>query len=229
MRKKLLIVRLSLVLTCACGVSVFAQSGKDAPPPPVAPTPGVIAQAAVPPQGARVVEDAAAPAGWKRYEFKYGEGDAMSVFFPKAPEESTEKSDVSDGSYTIVHMLNADTPVGVYFASYMELIAAGGIKITPAARDVIFNNFWKSFSSGMQQQMEKLGIQAKLTSSEPRKITAAGREAQEQDFNVGNVTGRYRAVLGERTVYMVVTLSFGEGASKERDIFLESLRIAAAR
>ncbi|MCA1629024.1 MAG: hypothetical protein LC785_00385 [Acidobacteria bacterium] len=227
MRVKLsLAVLSSLVLCCLCLASARAQSGKTVPPPtplPFVPPPPV------PPQTARLVEDTAAPVGWKRYEFKYGEGDTMSVFFPKAPTESVEKTEVTNGAYSIVHILSAETPAGVYLAGYLELIAPSNIKITPAAKEIIFNGFWKNFSSGMQQQLEKMGIQAKLTSAEPRKVVAAGREAQEQDFNVGNVTGRYRVVAGERTLYMMVTLGFGEGSAKERDIFVESLRLAAAR
>jgi hypothetical protein len=226
MRIKPSLVPLSLALCCLCAAHAPAQGGKGAPPPPI-PPPDVTAPTPTP--AARVVEDANAPAGWKRYEFKYGGGDAMSVFFPRVPEESVEKSAGPGGSYVVVHMLSADTRAGVYLASYMELIAAGNIKITPAEREGIFNEFWAHFSEGLQGGLEKMGFQAKLTSSAPRKVTAAGREALEQDFNVGKVKGRYRTVLGERNVYMLIAFGFEEGASGERDAFLESWKLAARR
>src|SRR5215212_8798304 len=105
MRVKPSLVPLSLALCCLCAWSALAQGGEGAPAPVVPPPTPLPAPVVAPTPSARAVEDASAPAGWKRYEFKYGGGDAMSVFFPKAPDESVEKSALPDGSSVVVHLL----------------------------------------------------------------------------------------------------------------------------
>lgn len=216
MKMKLRLVVMLCALCCVCGASASAQKGTNTDP------------ATPPTHVARAVEDAFAPAGWKRYEFKYGAGDTVSVVFPQTPDESDTKSDVPDKGTVVVHLLNAASASGSYFlAGYMEFFSAQVVKITPEVRDTIFEDFWKNFSSGMASGMAEKGVSAKITATERRKVTISGREGLEQDFTVGDLVGRYRAVAGEHNIYMVVAISPGAGALKDRDAFIESLKVAS--
>jgi hypothetical protein len=217
MKMKLRLVVMLCALCCVCGGVASAQSSKGEQPTPIVP---VQTQ-----HVARVVEDASAPAGWKRYEVKYGSGDTVSFVFPQTPDESDSKADVPNSGTVVVHLLTAASTSGTYLAGYMEFFTTHEVKITPDVRDLIFDGFWKNFSTGMQTQMEKLGVSAKITANERRKITISGREGLEQDFTVGNMTGRYRAVAGDHNIYMIVAFTPGADSPKERDDFIESLKI----
>ena len=110
-------------------------------------------------------------------------------------------------------------------AGYMEFFSERLIKITPEVRDLIFDDFWKNFSSGMQSGMAEKGVNAKITATERRRMTISGRDALEQDFTVADFAGRYLAFAGENNLYVAVGISRDPAKLKERDDFLGSLKL----
>lgn len=181
-----------------------------------------------PPPLTRAAEDADAPAGWKRYEYQYGGGDLLSVVFPRPPEEIVQKAAVGPEAFVVTHIMTAESPAGVYIAGYIEL-PAGNARITPALKEAIFNKFWTFFAAGLQKGLGSLGLEAKLTALEPRKTVIGGREGQEQEFMVGKIPGRYRALVGERHIYMVIAMTFKNNSPDERTSFFESFKIVPQR
>lgn len=169
-------------------------------------------------------DDPRAPAGWKRYRYRYGSGDAFSVVFPRLPEESTENPEMQGGKL-VVHFLSAQSDRGLYFAACIEIHTDAGLKITPEARRLIYQDFWKNFSGGLVEGMERGGVKAEVTALDPKRILISGREGQEQEFLIKDMHGRYRAATGDTQVYIIVALSTAGWPSAELESFSDSFKI----
>jgi hypothetical protein len=171
-------------------------------------------------------DDPAAPAGWKRYSFRYGGGDTFSVVFPRAPEESTDTSERA-GTKVVVHSLMSDTPNGVYFVGCVDIQMQAGMKLTPESSRVFYESFWRHFAEGMAKGLEEYGFKAEITPLGAKRILVGGREGQEQDFTVGKLHGRYRAATGDTQVYIILAVSLAGWPSAELESFSDSFKIRA--
>jgi len=170
------------------------------------------------------------PAGWKTYEFKYGEGEVLSLVLPREPRIEVEKSNVEKGIDVVTHIISSESPSSVFVAGYIELVAKDqSIKITPEIRKELSKMFWGFLAQGMQEAMTEMGIEAKLTPSEMKTVMVYGREGQEQDFVIGKMPGRYRAVIGERHIYMVLSFSMSKEQLNERDAVIQSFKISPVK
>lgn len=196
-----------------------AQSGKQGSTPLPPELPVIVA-----PPGSPM----SLPPEWKRYQYKFGDGDTLVLFLPGQPEESVDNQTVAPGAVVKTHTAIADSPGGVYMAGYIEL-PRGNAQMTPEVKRLIFENFWRYFAKGIQEGLEKTGLEAKLRAESPRQIRVSGREGQEQDFFVGKMAGRYRAVIDGLNIYMAVTIAMPGGALEERTAFFNSFEILPIR
>jgi hypothetical protein len=220
MKIKMILVGL---VTCLCllAASSNLQAQDTASKPKATPqsTPGTVV-VVVPPT----------PAGWKTYEFKYGEGEVLSLILPREPQIEVEKSNVDKDMDVITHIITSESPSSVFVAGYIELVAKNpSVKITPEIRKELSKLFWGFLAQGMQEGMKEMGIEAKLTPFEMKTIMVYGREGQEQDFLIGKMPGRYRAVIGERHIYMLLTFSTSNENLSERDVVVQSFKISPAK
>ncbi len=68
------------------------------------------------------MDDPAAPTGWKRYEFKFGDGDTLGLFLPGTqPEESVERIESAPGVVVTEHIFTASLDFSFYGACYIEI------------------------------------------------------------------------------------------------------------
>lgn len=168
-------------------------------------------------------------AGWKTYEFKYGKGKTLSLILPKEPKVETEQFNVEAGIDVISHIITADSDSTVFVAGYIELVATNpSVKLTLEMRRQLSSMFWKLLAEGMQEALTEKGLEAKLTASEQKSVMVSGHEGQEQDFLIGKMAGRYRAVIGERNIYVVMAFSALSDNAMERDAVIQSFRISPA-
>lgn len=169
------------------------------------------------------------PPEWKQYRYKFGDGDTLSLILPGKPEEAAESETVVPGAVVTTHTAIANNSNGVYMAGYIELPRGENAKITPEAKRLIFQQFWQYFAKGIQQGLEESGLEAKLTAQPARRVTISGRDGQEQDFSVGKMAGRYRAVIDGLTIYMAVSMTMPDGSVEERTAFFDSFEILPIR
>lgn len=181
------------------------------------------APATQPPPPPRVMPEANDPSGWKRYQYRYGSGETLAALFPSPPKEEVFKEPLTNGKEVITHVLMTNTEAGVYLACYIEV--PSDIKITPEAKKKILDDLWRNFAKGMQEGLQKRGIEAELTASEPRQIMVGGRQAQEQDFMIGKLPGHYRALVGSNHLYMVAIISLKDESASRSDAFIESFSV----
>lgn len=208
-----------LISFCLVAVSSTsqAQSGQASPPKSPASQPIVIA----------TVQTAAA--GWRSFEFKYGNGEVLSLVLPRVPKVEVETMNVEKGIEMVVHTITTDTDSTVFVVGYIELVAKDpNLRLTPEMRRELSRSFWGLLADGMREGLTTMGVDAKLTSSEMKSVTIYGREGQEQDFLIGKMPGRYRAVIGERHVYMAMALSVTNEHPDEREIVIQSFKISPA-
>lgn len=180
-------------------------------------------------QPTTIVSVPAPPAGWKTYEFKYGNGEILSLILPHEPNVETEKYNDGKGIDMFSHVITTESDATVFVAGYIELVATDpNVKLTLEMRRELSSMFWSLLAEGMQDAMKARGIEAKLTASELKSVMVYGREGQEQDFHIGKMSGRYRAVIGERNVYVVMAFSAMNDNAIERDTVIQSFKISPA-
>lgn len=220
MKIKVILVGLA---TCLCLLAASSNlQAQDIPPMRKAtpqPTPATVVVATPP-----------TPAGWKTYEFQYGAGEVLTLILPREPQIEVEKNNVDEGMDVITHIITSESPSSVFVAGYIELVAKNpSIKITPELRKELSKLFWGFLAQGMQEGMKEMGIEAKLTPYEMKNVLVYGREGQEQDFLIGKMPGRYRAVIGERHIYMLITFSISNENLNERDAVMHSFKISPTK
>ncbi len=133
----------------ACSLIVQAQSARHpqaVPPPPVAPPPAL-----------NVVDDPSAPAGWKRYQFKFGDGDTLGLFLPGThPEESTERIESSPGVVVTEHLFLSTLDFSFYGACYLEIALPGNTRLPENFKSRFSETFNKAFVEGFKQTLDLL-------------------------------------------------------------------------
>ncbi len=176
-----------------------------------------------------VVEDERAPTGWKRYQFQYGGGDAFSIVLPKAPQESVESTPLAPTGAVTTHTFTSASEKSIYVASYIEDLPVE-VQRSPVAKQKFLESLWNGYTVAIGRAMKDKGLaELKVKLLARRNRVVSGRQAQEQDFTIGNTFGRGRAVLAGRYVYMVMTLSPDAELTSERASFLKLFEIHPKR
>lgn len=176
-------------------------------------------------QNVRVVEEVSQPTGWKRYEIQYGEGNAVRVIFPAAPQ-ITDQDIPFGNSHATNHMVAAYDDKGAYLVGYMEGLPVP-LSNQPEAQTQFFTGFWQGLAEGMREELKKKGIAAEVTQQPQREATISGRRAQWQDFAVGEFAGSAKAVVSDGQAYMIVTISYEKSLGENSTAFLNSFYIRA--
>lgn len=209
-----------MCLTAATSLSQ-AQSAQSPPPKP---TPQPNSSPVV------VVPATPTPLNWKTYEFRYGDGEVLSLLLPREPKIDVEKNSVEKGIDVVTHIITSEADETVYVAGYIEMMARdSNLKITPEIRKELSRQFWNFLADGIREGLAEIGFEAKLTAYEPKSVMVHGREGQEQEFLIGKMPGRYRAVIGERHVYMLMTVSMSDKDLREREAVMQSFKISHAK
>lgn len=176
-----------------------------------------------------VIDDERAPTGWKRYQFQYGGGDVFSIVLPKAPQESVESTPLAPTGMVTTHTFTSASEKSIYVASYIEDLPVE-VQRSPVAKQKFLESLWNGYTAAIGRAMMDKGLaELKVKLLARRNRVVSGRQAQEQDFTIGNTFGRGRAVLAGRYVYMVMTLSPDAELTSERASFLKLFEIHPKR
>jgi hypothetical protein len=233
MRTNITLARLSLWLCFASGAVVFAQGGKDAPPPAVAPTQARNTDPAPAPCDPKspicAVEYARAPQGWMRYEIQFGVGRVVSVVLPSQPTVETKSVPMGTLPAATLHQLTIPTDANIYVLQYMEGLP---VEVTDdrETQNLMFQKFWSGFVEGFRSALTQKGVAPELTLQPPREMTISGSRVQSQDFAVGDAAaGCARAVVTGGHLYAIVVASRGKKLSAEGAAFLDSFALSQKR
>lgn len=212
----------SLLLLCAShGGAALAQTPTPTPVPPPA------ARPAPTPHPVKVVEDAAARAGWTRYQF--GDAPAFSVLLPARPNADARSVASPDSPNAVAHLYLAEGSAAFYSAQRMDGFSIDLDREPESAQRNLFGVFVKGFTESFRDEMRRGGVDFELELRAPKKVTAAGRSAFEQDFSYGPLDGRAQVVFAGRGVFCVVAVwSREQGAAAERETFFKSFRLGPA-
>lgn len=209
----------SLLLLAAASSSVArAQTTTSPPPRPAAPRPGPT------PYPIAVVEDASAPAGWRRYRF--GNAPTMSVVMPARPDASAQRSGPAPNA--VVHLYITASQKGVYGAARLDGLPINIERSTEAERQGFFETYVSGFARGFQQSLRSNNLEYELRLTGSKKVRAAGREAFEQEFTVGPFRGRAQLVFVGTGAFCVVSIWPPDTPAADYEAFFKSFRIGGA-
>lgn len=178
------------------------------------------------PYPATVVGDASERAGWRRYQF--GDSPAFSVVMPAPPGARAERRTSPGGSAVVVHVYISTDDGGVYGAARLDGLPSNVERSTEAERQGFFQNFTAGFVKGFQESLKKNDLDYELKLLEPKKVTAAGRDAFEQDFNVGPFQGRSQFVFAGKAAFCVMSIWNQTVPAADREAYFSSFRLAGA-
>jgi len=196
-----------LVVTLLAVVCVSAQT--PAPQPAVTPIP------------ARAVEDPKAPAGWRRYQF--GEAPIFSVILPSQPEATAEGAPGLPTAVVNLYITTNDN--AVYAASRLQGLGVNMETAPEAARATFFKNYVEGFTRGFHSSLAQNNITHELKMLPPTKVRAANREAFQQDFTVGPLTGRAQLTFAGTAAFCIITVWNPHTPAVDREAFLNSFQL----
>jgi hypothetical protein len=212
---------LLMIIILSLPLAAQAQSGgKPGPVGPVAvqkPSPNPI----------KVVEEASAPSGWKRYEF--GEVPVISALLPARPEEFVDQEALGGDKPSTMRSYTAESAEGVYTAFYMEDLPFVAEKMPEDVKKSFFDGVWEGLAKGMQKGMEEKGLLFKITRVDPRPITLSGLQGVEQDFTLGPMQGRAQMAMAGQRAYMALAFWTEDEPLTLRTAFFNSFRINVKR
>lgn len=171
---------------------------------------------------AKAIEDALAPAGWRRYQF--GDRPAFSVFLPAAPEVSA-----SVAFDTTTNLYTTGNSSGVYIAARIDFVQANLEKASEASREKYFQEFFAGFAKGFQESVGKNNPTYELQLLNPKKVmTASGREGYQQDMTVGPFKGQAQLVFVGRSAFCVTSIWNQKTPAAETEAFFKSFKLTAS-
>jgi hypothetical protein len=212
MKTKRKLLRAAL-LTCLAMSSIAPVRGQ-AP----AATPAAVAPAIIQP---KVIEDPSVRAGWRRYQF--GDQPSFSVILPSAPEATAERAPGPVAAVVYLYISTTDT--GVYAASRLDGLGLNIERGSEVQRQTFFKTYIEGFAKGFQESMKKNNLNYELKLLEPKKVTAAGREAFQQDLNVGPFQGSAQLVFAGSGAFCVLSNWNSQAAAADRDAFFNSFQL----
>jgi hypothetical protein len=199
--------------------SPAGAQGATPPPPPGA------AQTAVKMPPSRTVEDASAPAGWKKYEF--GATPLFTILLPAEHESAAVQVPMggSDTATTYVYVGQGDS--GVFMTMYVEDMPLIAERLSEEWKQNFYAGLWRGMVEGMRSEMEKNGVLFKIESGELKKTKISGHDGREQEFTFGPLKGLTRMVLVGRRAYVALSMVQPEKPLTEHTAFFDSFAIYA--
>lgn len=215
----------SLLLLCASRGGAAAAQTPSSPTP--TPPPPIASRVEPTPHPVRAIEDPAARAGWTRYQF--GDAPAFSVLLPARPNANARSIASADAPNAVTHLYLAEGASTIYSAQRMDGLSTDMGRAPESARRGLFDIFIKGFTESFRDEMRRGGLDFELELRATKKVTAAGRDAFEQDFAYGPLDGRAQVVFAGRGVFSVVAVwSREQGAAADRETFFKSFRLGPA-
>jgi hypothetical protein len=202
------------VLVCIAVTCAPFVDGQSPTPTPVA-KPGLPAFA-IPP---KVIEDPSVRAGWRRYQF--GEDPVFSVILPSPPEAT---ADGRSGA-GVAHLYISSTDTAVYSAVRMTGLGIDLEKAPETERQGYFRNFIEGFAKGFQESLKRNDYELKLL--DIKKVTAAGREAFQQDLTVGPYQGSAQLVFVGSGTFCVLSIWNPQSPAADGVAFFNSFQLSA--
>jgi hypothetical protein len=202
------------VLTCLANTYIVTVQGQSPAPTPAAVTPLAVIQP-------KLVEDPSVRAGWRRYQF--GDAPFFSVILPTAPEATAERAGGSASAVAYLYISTTDS--GIYVASRLDSIGLNIERETESERQKFFRTYIEGFARGFQESMKKENLDYELKLLEPRKVTAAGREAFQQDLTVGPFQGSAQLVFAGTGAFCVLSIWNARAPAADRDAFFHSFQL----
>lgn len=178
-------------------------------------------QAAITPIPAKVIEDPKAPVGWRRYQI--GEAPVFSVILPSPPEVSAQRA--PGAATAVVNLYITSNDNAVYAASRLQGLGVNMETVTEAARAVFFKNYVEGFTKGFHSSLAQNNITHELKMLPPIKVRAANREAFQQDFTVGPLTGRAQLTFAGSAAFCIITIWNPQTPAIDRESFLNSFQL----
>lgn len=202
----------AVVLVCfavACNATVRGQS-------PAA-TPAAVKPTAIQP---KVIEDPSVPAGWRRYQF--GDEPAFSVILPGPPEATAEGMSGAG----VVYMYMSVTDTAIYAAVRLTGLGHDMERASETERQTYFRNFIEGFAKGFQESGKKNDFELKLLDT--KKVTAAGREAFQQDLTAGPYQGSAQLVFAGSGAFCVLSFWNPQSPAANGVAFFNSFQLTSA-
>lgn len=190
------------------GISVAAQTPSASPTAP-------------PPLPAKAVADATAPSGWQRYQF--GEAPNFSVILPGQPDASAERTNASETA--IVYLYSSSNDNATYIASRLQDLGTDMESGSEARRDSVSKNYFDGFAEGFRTTMKTNNIDYELKMPAPTKVKAAGREAYQQDFTFGPLTGRGQLIFVGSSAFSVMSIWNQQTPTADHESFFSSFQL----
>jgi len=203
---KLFKVLLLMFLAAVCIATTWGQS--------LPASPGLPATFIQP----KVIEDRSVRAGWQRYQF--GVEPPFSVILPVAPDVTAERN-----ATALVNTYLSNKGSAVYGASRLDGIGRISESATEDERQTFFRNFIEGFARGFQEALKKDNLKYEMKLSEPRKVTAAGHEALQQDLTVGAFQGSAQLVFLGSGAFCVFSIWNPETPAADREAFFNSFQL----
>ena len=166
----------------------------------------------------KVIEDRSVLAGWQRYQF--GVEPPFSVILPVAPDVTAERN-----ATALVNTYLTNKGSAVYGASRLDGSGRIAENATEGERQMFFQNFIEGFATGFQESLKKDNLKYEMKLSDPRKVTAAGREAFQQDLTVGAFQGSAQIVFLRSGAFCVFSIWNPETPAADREAFFNSFQL----
>ncbi|HEY0003303.1 MAG TPA: hypothetical protein VGB17_00735 [Pyrinomonadaceae bacterium] len=175
------------------------------------------------------VEEASAPAGWKRYQF--GDPLLFSAILPGAPQAQSEKFTDAKGPLVVRLYMAASPTGGVYGLNYAEAAPTMALDKSETESRRFFTNYMAGFIAGFKKGLQDRGMTAELeTQTSPeRRVKISGLDGYEQDIAIGPFNGRSQVVFLGRNIYAAIALWNQNNPLSERTAFFNSFQIRHAR
>jgi hypothetical protein len=183
-------------------------------------TPAATPAAAPPPIiQPKVIEDPSTRAGWRRYQF--GDGPSFSVIMPGQPTASAERA--SETAVVYLYLVTHDG--AIYAAALLRSLGRDMESATETERQSFFRNFIEGFAKGFHESVKKNNPDYELKMADPIKVTAAARNAFQQDMTVGSFQGSAQLVFAGSGAFCVVSFWNAQTAPADREAFFKSFKL----
>jgi hypothetical protein len=218
MRPVPLLKKFLAVLIVIMGANLYGQAQQ----------PGAASnQEAVAPLRVVAVEDATAPAGWKRYQI--GTPAAFSAFLPGTPQYEGKQFAPAQGSL-VVRLYMTSNSTGVYGLNYIESPLGTTLDKSEAQTRTFFKSYMNGFIKGFKESLQEKGsTELETKTSAERQVKISGFDGYEQDLTIGPVQGRTQVIFLGRNVYAAIAFWNAQGPVSERTAFFNSFQIHSKR
>lgn len=200
-----------VLLHAASAVAQSARQNQGPPPPPKAPA-------------YRIVTEASAPKGWKRYEFGVTV-PVVGVLLPSIPEETIERKSFGGPKPSTMYTYTSESEDAVYAVFYAEDMPFVAERMPEDFKQSFYKGMLEGFINGIKKGISQSGLLFEVEVGEQRKTKIEGLDGAEMDFSFGPMKGLARLTISGQRAYMAFAMWMEETPQSERSTFFNSFRI----